>query len=368
MKNFRIIFSFKYLLICCVINTAVFSNTIESDTVSKIHSGVKLGAYYFDGWTGTYSYHITPQLRDQFPEREPKWGWLTSSQDIMNDQIGLASNAGLSFFSFCWYYSGKDSYKNEPLNRSLGFYLNSPNRNRLQYTLLIANHGKFAIGPDDWGIVCKEWVSQFQSNSYLQVEGKPLITFFSLSTLLEKFGTVENLKKAFSELRQLALDSGMKGVSIAISLTPNKKDLDLATSCGFDVVTGYNYHSLGFNSKKRVIPIKNMQKSESDAWDKFSSLTTLPYIPTTTLNWDPRPWANDVNKYAIAPYYKGFSSTTVYNSVLACKNWIEKNSKNTVRDKIGLIYAWNEYGEGAYLTPTKDGKNPLEGVQKALKE
>lgn len=76
-------------------------------------------------------------------------------------------------------------------------------------------------------------------------------------------------------------------------------------------------------------------------------------MPVTTLNWDPRPWASSANNYSKAPYFIGFSNASVYNSVLACKKWINTNSKSTVKEKIGLIYVWNEYGEGTYLTPTK---------------
>lgn len=335
-------------------------------SILKYKEQVKLGAYYFDGWTGTYPYHITPELVKSFSNRESKWGWITSSQEIMNDQIERASNSGLSFFSFCWYYNGEFKYKTEPLNRSLGFYLNSPNANKLEYTLLVANHAGFIIGPEDWSIVCNEWISQFKQDSYLKVDGKPLITFFSLKTLIDKFQTTDKVKDAFNQLREQSINAGLKGVSIAVSLSPNEKDIKLAEDCGVDILTGYNYHNAGFVPGKKIIPIENMQKGEINIWNQFSKLTDLPYIPVTTLNWDPRPWANATNKYDTAPYFIGFSGNSVFNSVKACKNWILANSNNSVKEKIGLIYAWNEYGEGAYLTPTKDGKNPLDGVRKAL--
>lgn len=328
----------------------------------------KLGAYYFDGWTGTYSYHVTPELVKSFPERESKWGWLTSSQDIMNEQIQLAANSGLSFFSFCWYYNGANKYIDEPLNRSLGFYQNSPYNNKLQYNLLVANHAGFLIGPNDWDIVCKEWIKQFKSKSYLKVDNKPLITFFSLNTLIDQFKSAEKVKDALNTLRAKAIKSGLKGVSIAIALSPDMGNVRLAEACGFDILTGYNYHNAGFMANKTVTPIGNMQKGEITLWDKFVQMTKLPYIPVTTLNWDPRPWANSNNKYDKAPYFIGFSDESVYNSVQACKNWILNNSANTVKERIGIIYAWNEYGEGAYLTPAKNGFNPLVGLGKALKQ
>ncbi|SEJ16228.1 hypothetical protein SAMN05216327_106412 [Dyadobacter sp. SG02] len=35
-------------------------------------------------------------------------------------------------------------------------------------------------------------------------------------------------------------------------------------------------------------------------------------------------------------------------------------------ERLALIYAWNENGEGAWLTPGKSGLNPLTGLKAAL--
>ena len=37
--------------------------------------------------------------------------------------------------------------------------------------------------------------------------------------------------------------------------------------------------------------------------------------------------------------------------------WMQKNPEKTTREKIMLIYAWNEYGEGGYIAPTKGDKD-----------
>ncbi|MRX68171.1 hypothetical protein GJU42_09400 [Flavobacterium resistens] len=345
----------------------ICGQNLFSQTSQKNNQKIKWGAYYFDGWTGTYPYHITPELTKSFSNRESKWGWITSSQEIMNEQIDLASNSGLSFFSFCWYYNGKEKYKNEPLNRSLSFYINSPNIGKLGYNLLVANHAGFIIGPDDWSTVCAEWINQFKSKAYLKIDGKPLITFFTLNTLVDKFQTEDKVKDAFNQLRRQAIEAGLKGVLIAVALGPNKKDISSAEACGVDILTGYNYHNAGFVSGKGIVPIENLQKKEVDVWNQFSKISSLPYIPVVTLNWDPRPWASTSKGYSDSPYFTGFSENSIYNSVFACKNWLQVNSNSTMKEKIGFIYAWNEYGEGAYLTPTKSSFNPLKGLKKALK-
>jgi hypothetical protein len=336
--------------------------------LAHAQTSVKLGAYYFDGWTGTFPYHITTALVDSFPEREPKWGWVTSSQEIVDEQITTAADAGLSFFSFCWYYSGKSTYKHEPLNRALSYYRNSKNKDRLKHCLLVANHKGFEIGPDDWDLVSSEWISNFKDGTYLLVNGKPILIFFSVETLLRKFGSVDSLSKAFSDLRQKAVNQGLKGVTLAACIPQNSNDslIAMAEQSGIDVITGYNFHSAAFG-KDRKIPIEQLIQAEKGVWQNISGRTSLKYIPTCTLNWDPRPWSNKSNRYDKAPYYAGYSPATVNRSISECIKWLRQHPDKVVAEKIALVYAWNENGEGAYLTPSKNGTNMLNGVKKALK-
>ena len=76
---------------------------------------VQIGVYYFDGWAGKRKTNeewainaptnLSHKLMKQFPEREPIWGWRDDDIQIMEKQIDLASENGIDFFIFCWYYS-----------------------------------------------------------------------------------------------------------------------------------------------------------------------------------------------------------------------------------------------------------------------
>nr|WP_288812023.1 glycoside hydrolase family 99-like domain-containing protein [uncultured Sphingobacterium sp.] len=324
---------------------------------------VLLGAYYFDGWTLNSS-HITPALKKSFNLREPKWGWVTSSQSIIDKQILEASNAGLAFFSFCWYPNEEN--KKNALNNALGLFHQSKYKNRLKFCLLIANHEGSYITPENWDKSTDQWIKEFSSDQYLSVEQKPLIIFFSIENLITKFGSPAAVKVAFNSFRLKATNSGLDGLSIAGCVGTSGTTLGLSQQCGFDLVTGYNYHGYAFKGEKQQIPIDSMQKTEYKIWNFVSHWSKLPYIPVSTLNWDPRPWSNKRNGYNDAHYYVGYSQQSVYKSVSQLVNWIKGNPENITREKIGLLYAWNENGEGAYLTPSKNGDNMLEGVKRAL--
>ncbi len=332
------------------------------------HSPNIIGAYYFDGWTGTYSNHITKSLVDSFSVREPKWGWLTSTQKIVDKQILEASKVGVSFFSFCWYMNSTKTPEMEPLNRALGFFRQSKYNSRLKYCVMVANHEGHEIEENDWDLASDYWLELFKDQNYLMVNDKPLIIFFSLSSLVKKFGSPQNVKNSLERVRQKAIKSGLKGVQFSICLYPSKNMVELADSCGFDILTGYNYHSVGFKQNEQKIPIDSLRAAERKVWDLFKSFGKLNYIPVSTLNWDPRPWSNRTNNYDKAPYYIGFSAESVYRSVKNCIEWMNSNTEYITKEKIAILYAWNENGEGAWLTPGKNGFNPSDGLKKAIRE
>ena len=352
----------KHVAFFMVFLAVIFSEFGILASSTKTYGKVLLGAYYFDGWNST-SPHITPALKKTFFVREPKWGWVTSQQNVMDQQIIEASNAGLGFFSFCWYANNQ----RDSLNNALELYHKSNYKKRLKFCLLVANHEGFFITPKNWELSTDQWISHFSTNEYLEVDGKPLIIFFSIDNLINKFGSAQAVKDALESFRQKAKKNGLRGLSIAVCVTARGTTLKLSEQCGFDIVTGYNHHSLGFHGESQQVPIASMQSSEYKMWDNLSRWSKLPYMPVSTLNWDPRPWANVRNGYNEAQYYVGYSSNSVYKSVSQIVKWLNNDANNTTTEKIGLLYAWNENGEGAYLTPSKNGDNMLNGVKKALK-
>ena len=46
-------------------------------------------------------------------------------------------------------------------------------------------------------------------------------------------------------------------------------------------------------------------------------------------------------------------------------DWLDKHPEQTTKERLVLVYAWNEFGEGGYLAPTKG--DPEGRYLKALK-
>lgn len=321
-----------------------------------------LGAYYFDGWAGLTS-HLTPELEHDFPERKPIGGWMTSKQKAVERQMDLAVESGLSFFSFCWYFTTIEEYRTNPRNRALEFYLKAKNKGKLKYNLLVANHDNYVVGPQNWDHLCNYWIKLFKNPLYLKVNGSPMITFISANSLVKSFGSSTKVKQALAKFRAMAIENGLNGVTVAASHYPEEKMMKLVVDCGFDIATGYNYHESGYQKNQNAAPIDNLQAGSTRIWNALKK-SPLPIIPTITVNWDPRPWPI---QYKHSKIYSGFSGETVASAIKAAAKFIDENPDEVTPERIALIYAWNEYGEGAWLTPSKLLKDSLlKGVKKGL--
>ena len=52
-------------------------------------------------------------------------------------------------------------------------------------------------------------------------------------------------------------------------------------------------------------------------------------------------------------YYTGDTPEAFGKLLSEAIKWMDENPEKTLKERIALIYAWNELGEGGYLVPTK---------------
>jgi hypothetical protein len=149
LGRIRLLIVFLFVIVCA-------GNVTAQDQKTKI----KVGAYYYDGWGGRNAKaddpnepwaknaprQLTRRMVEEFPDREPVWGWRADSQEIMERQIDLAADNGIEFFLFCWYWRDTngpinlEAIENAPAHTSMKMYLKARNKNRIKFGLLVANH------------------------------------------------------------------------------------------------------------------------------------------------------------------------------------------------------------------------------------
>jgi hypothetical protein len=318
-----------------------------------------IGVYYFDGWAGKNRHaddpnepwaknaptHLTRRFVEEFSDRQPLWGWRDDTQEIMERQIDLAADNGIDFFLFCWYWKDDGSainpkaIENLSLHTSMNFYLNAKNKKKLKFSLLIANHGGSEIlGDENWEEAVRYWAKYFKDPQYITVDGKPLVVIFSAG---DQSVTNDQLTK----MQEIAKKEGFKdGLAIA-GCGRNAQG-----KAGFTHVTHYNVIP-GYAAGSEEHHFDELVKATEAEW---KGTEQQPYIPLLTSGWDKRPWENkDGLNQSQGWYYPNSSPEKFKNFLKDAIHWMDDNPTKTTKERIVLIYAWNELGEGGYLIPVK---------------
>ena len=335
------------LLLSLTLLTCIFG-------VQEAKSQVQIGAYYFDGWAGQNSKAndpkepwavnapvlLTRKLVEEFKDREPVWGWRDDTQAIMEKQIDLAAANGIKFFLFCWYW--KDS--NGPINpsaieslslhTSMNLYLKAQNKNKIKFGLLIANHGGSEIkGTENWEKATKYWMKYFKDPQYITVGGKPLVVIYNPSGI-----DADGLAR----MQDISQKEGLQGLSIA--------------GCGNTINEDFTYRTHYSISKGYATGSENHKYSELVDVHKKAWMGTekQPYIPEISAGWDKRPWEGPTGlNQEPGWYYTDRTPKQFKNFLNDAIQWMDSHPTQTTKERIVLIYAWNELGEGGYLVPTK---------------
>ncbi len=364
MKHVITIFTLVAVLVITLFPTISYAQTAKQSKAS-------VGAYYFDGWAGQSHQandpnqpwakdaptHLTRRMLEEFPEREPIWGWRDDSLPIMEQQIDLAADHGLEWFAFCWYWhdNGKPinraAIESDPKHAGLNLYLKAKNNPRLKFCLLVANHAGFEIqGPQQWKAATEFWLPYFKHPRHLTVDGKPLIIIFNAAGAA---------KADLDMLQSTAKQAGLPGVAVACCGNGTVEQ-------GYTLRTHYNINK-GYVDGPEEHPYSELIPLHHSAWQGSQA---QPYIPVVTVGWDKRPWEgpNGLNQQE-GWYFPDRTPQQLAGLLSDAIKWLDAHPNQTTAERLILLYAWNEFGEGGYLPPTKGDPNgmTLKAIQNVLR-
>ncbi len=329
----------------------------ENAAAQKNKHEVNIGAYYYDGWSGKNSKADDPnepwaknaptslkqRMVDEFAHREPIWGWRDDTQEIMDRQINLAADNGLGFFLFCWYWKDNkgpinpEAIQNLPQHTSMNMFMKAKNKKRMKFALLVANHqGAEITGTENWGKAVEFWIQYFNDPQYIKVDGKPLVVIFNSKG-------IDN--EALAHMQKVAQKHGLKGLSIAGCGSTEDKNFNYRTH--YNVIPGYT----GGHEEHKYTELADAQRGQ------WKGTAQQPYLPTVIVGWDKRPWedksGNGQGGDKQGWYYPDHSPGAFKNLLTDAMKWMDEHPKETTKERLIVIYAWNELGEGGYLVPTK---------------
>jgi hypothetical protein len=337
---------------------------------------IKLGAYYFAGWAGKCPYddgsvsnawakgmptHYTKKLATEYAGRTPVWGWRDDTPALMERQVDLAADNGVAYFSFCWYWHDNKKPINvkeidaDPKHLPMQLFMQAKNNSRMEFSLLVANHGGYEIvGLEAWKQAADFWIANyFKHPRYLRSEGKPVVVIFS---------TKGADKEGLAYLQAAAKKAGFPGVAVAACGSGKSED-------GFSLRTHYNVTPKGtWNKTSERHAYQEIVEADAQAWQAAPGQA---FIPVATQGWDRRPWeapnGEGFGKGVPVSWYFDKATPEQFGGLLErMAAWLEANPAAATMDRLAIIYAWNEIGEGGWLVPCRD--DPEGAYLKAIRK
>ena len=372
-------------------------------------------AIYFPSWhpdrhyeqwygKGFCEWDLIKTTRPLFPGHrqplEPVWGYFDESDPVwMAKQIDLAADNGITGFMFDWYWYEGDQFLEKPLNDA---FLHAPNRNRLKFCLMWANH-TWGMWPamddglrpmngnvnqsskiyltirhseqdlrDVMAYCCEKY---FSCENYWKIDGKPVFSFFSTGSLF-KYLDPRDVVRIMNEV---AKKHGFPGIYTLMNIgccndteyycgwgrIPKMRDN------GFDAVFAYN-SGLRSDFEKTVAPDQPtldysfMMENQRYCWERIAD-QGMPFLPSVTLGNDVSPrWSRQLTypwNYAEMGYYP----ITINNTPERIAELL-RQALSMKTDAV-IINAWNEWTEGMYLIPEKHiGSMMLDTIKTVLDE
>jgi IPT/TIG domain len=180
---------------------------------SSQQTRARVGAYYFDGWSGPLTnFHFQGLPLGPFQDRQPLSGWQDNNQCAVEQQLAVAHNFGIDFFVFDWYFNSTVNEPGDDLNSALNITNQLADRHGMQYAILYVNSPPFVVAPADWPTAINQWIGYMGDPAYVTVNGKPLLIVIDMGNMRQTFGSSAGVASALNQLRTAAVASGLPGV------------------------------------------------------------------------------------------------------------------------------------------------------------
>ena len=324
-----------------------------------------------------------PLFKGHNQPKKPLWGYFDESDpEYMAKQIDLAADNGITGFMFDWYWYSGEEFLEKPLNEA---FLNAPNRNRLKFFLMWANHswgiwpamdnGLRGMNGNENQASCEPFLKithseedlrnvmeyscekYFKCENYWKIDGKPVYSFYNCNMLF-KFVPPEDVLRIINEV---ARKHGFPGIYTLMNIgccndneyfcgwgrIPKMRD------AGFDAVFAYN-SGLRTNYAEVVAPdaptldYSYSMTNQQHCW-KMIAEQGLPFAPSITLGGDVAPrWSRELTypwDFEKMGYYPIKVNATPDRVGQLLKEALEMDTN------VVIINAWNEWSEGMYLIP-----------------
>ena len=332
-----------------------------------------VGAYYFAGWWREQPNKWTTAGRDwraDWPGRVPLLGEY-NDQESMDREIVAAAEHNVDFFQILWYPQ-PDKTRPDPqvehLNSAVRLFMDSPHCRRMKFTIEFVNHPPFDLASDAaWVAACREWCKAMTHPSYLRIDGRPVFKVHGMQLFHHQMGkNIERIKFRLETFRQIIREAGLENPLFSAGTVPAAEARFGTVAEPYDFLTTYMDMPNVLKTDKPY-PYEMLLAHAEKAWKTSPDQGNKMYVPYVPAGWDPRPWRDPRPPFEMPTRERWTDALRKVKTALDADPRLGVPTKAGGRQKMLLIYAWNEFGEGGFIAPTRgEGTMKLECIREVF--
>jgi hypothetical protein len=359
------------------------------------HRDPRSDVWYGPGWT---EWELVKAARPRFPGHrqpiEPAWGHFDEADPAWAArQIDLAADHGLTAFLFDWYWYEDGPYLHAALERG---FLAAPNRSRLKFALMWANHDWLHVQPAVVGApprllmpgavspagferlidhVLERYLTQ---PNYLRLAGEPYFSIYDTATFVAGMGGLPAARAALDRFRDRVRAAGFPGLHLNAIVWGLREasgagagglpeTVTTAVELGLSSVGTYTWiHH--YDPSADGFPRASYERVAAACrqWREHCRRLPLPYHPNVSMGWDstPRTVPTDRLDPIGYPWLAVLEGNTPESFRAALRDARAEVEREAAPARLVTLNAWNEWTEGSYLLPdTRNGTAYLEAVR-----
>lgn len=336
-----------------------------------------MNSWHAEGWT---EYELLRAARPRFADHrqplEPEWGYYDESDPAWQSrEIDLAADHGVDVFLVDWYWYSGVRIMEETLERG---FLRAPNRGRLKFALMWANHPWEDYFPAPFGSEWNSWLPirhsaadflrmigyaiehYFREPNYWRVDGRLFLSLFAPRRLIDSLGGPSACRAVLDEANRLLHRHDLPSLYLQ-GMLDAPDQVSALREAGFDATGNYNVVSCPEVRTDGTMDYGDIMRAHRSHWNDMRG-QTLPMTPIVTMGWDvtPRclpevPWPFPPDPRTGKPgypYIPIITGNTPQRFGELCEQAMEASRHPDSLNAV-FINAWNEWTEASYLLPEK---------------
>jgi hypothetical protein len=350
------------------------------------HSYDHGSAWKSEGWTEWEGVKAAvPRFPGHHQPLKPTWGYFDESDPKWTaKEIDLAADNGIDVFLYDWYwYSGVKNME-EALEQG---FLKAPNRTRMKFALMWANHDRRDQFCPEFGKPRNIWLRShhserdltrmvdyciehyFREPNYWRVKGGLFYSIFQPKEFVEQMGGPEKTCEAFKRIDDRLRQANLPPMHWN-AMVSSPAQSDQMKAAGFQSTSRYNVTTAGKARPDGTEDFADVMEAHRRHWKNMQA-AQLVNIPVVTRGWDssPRcradvPWPWPRIEY---PYTQIVTGTTPERFEQLLRDAAQAVRDDPHAPPAVLVNSWNEWTEGQSLLPEeKDGTAYVESIRKVF--